>query len=142
MATHFAFKDPKTVASIAEGLLKAGLPGESSGYYKIFEENVLTGKEIEELVFGRKVSGSSLKSGDQWVIERTQEGKANLKRKEGSYVGKSWVENDMLCDQWNDLYGDLKECCRVYRNPEGTPEKKNEYLWVAGYDIYPFSPVN
>ena len=48
----------------------------------------------------------------------------------------------MLCDQWGKLYGGLKECWPVYRNPEGTAEKKDEYLGVPGYGIYPFSPVD
>jgi amidase len=29
----------------------------------------------------------------------------------------------------------------VYRNPEGTPEKNDEYLGAPSYGIYPFSQI-
>jgi hypothetical protein len=47
----------------------------------------------------------------------------------------------MLCDQWDNLYEGLKDCWVVYRNPEGTPEKNDEYLGAPGYGLYPFSQI-
>jgi hypothetical protein len=35
----------------------------------------------------------------------------------------------------------LKDCWVIYRNPEGTPEKNDEYLGAPGYGIYPFSQI-
>lgn len=54
MATY---KDPQIRERMAEGLLKAGMPGEPNGFYKISKENRLTEKEISQLFFGRKVNG-------------------------------------------------------------------------------------
>jgi len=42
----FPFKDPQVANRLADGLLKAGLPGEPSGYFKIYDKNKLTGEEI------------------------------------------------------------------------------------------------
>jgi hypothetical protein len=135
------FKDPQARERHAEGILKAGMPGEPSGFYKISIEHQLTGKEIRKLFFGRKVTGFDSTTQKQWWVERTKDGKATTRGSDGSDSGKSWIEDDMLCDQWDKLFEGLKDCWIVYRNPEGTHEKKDEYLGAPGYGTYPFSPV-
>ena len=139
--TNFNFKDLQVMERFAEGYVKAGLPGKPSGFYKRSAENRLTGEEIRELFFGRKVTGFTLATGKQWWIERSQEGKATIRDGDNADTGKSWIEEDMLCDQWDNLYENLKDCWVVYRNPEGTPEKNDEYLGAPGYGIYPFSQI-
>lgn len=139
--TNYTLKDLQALERMAEGLIKAGLPGEPSGFYKISKENRLTGNEIRKLFFGRKVVGSNMITGKQWSIERSEDGKATVRDGKESDTGKSWIEEDMLCDQWDNLYEGLKDCWIVYRNPEGTPENNDEYLGAPGYGIYPFSPV-
>lgn len=101
------FRDPEVNERLASGLLKAGLPGEPSEYYKIYEENRLTGKELKELILG-------------------------------SDIGKWWIEGDMLCSKWK-LFDD--SCFPVFRNPDGTPEGKDEFLLINFIDIDPFSSV-
>ncbi|MHA1939499.1 MAG: tetratricopeptide repeat protein [Candidatus Thorarchaeota archaeon] len=137
----FPFRDLQTAERFAEGYVKSGLPGEPSGFYKISQENRLSEKEIRKLFFGRQVTGFTLATGKQWRIERSKDGKATIRDSNRSDTGKSWIEEDMLCDQWDNLYESLKDCWVVYRNPEGTPEKNDEYLGAPGYGIYPFSPV-
>lgn len=137
--TLYPFRDLQVMEHIAEGYVKAGLPGTPSGFYKISAENRLTGEEIKELFFGHKVTGFTLASGKQWWVERGRDGKATILDGDKSDIGKSWVEEDMLCDQWDNLYEGLKDCWVVYRNPEGTREKNDEYLGAPGYGIYPFS---
>ena len=136
-----SFGDLQIAERFAEGYVKAGLPGEPSGFYKISKENRLTEKEIRKLFFGRQVTGFTLATGKQWRIERNNDGKATIRDGDRSDTGKSWIEEDMLCDQWDNLYESLKDCWVVYRNPEGTPEKNDEYLGAPGYGIYPFSPM-
>ena len=134
-------KNPQAMERFAEGLIKAGMPGEPSVFYKISKENRLNGKEIRKLFFGRKVAGSNITTGKQWWVERSKDGKATIQNDDKSDTGKSWIEDDMLCDQWDNLYEGLKDCWVVYRNPEGTPENNDEYLGAPGYGIYPFSQV-
>ena len=139
--SRWPFKDLQISERWVDGYLKAGLPGEPSGFYKISAENRLPGEEIKELFFGRKVTGFTLASGKQWWVERSKDGKATIRSGDDSDTGKSWIEEDMFCDQWDNLYEGLKDCWVVYRNPEGTPEKNDEYLGAPGYGIYPFSQV-
>jgi hypothetical protein len=135
------FKDPKAEKLWADGLLKAGVPGEPGGYYKstIFLEPNLTGKEIKEQIFGRTISGFDICGGKEWSIERTEDGKATIRRDKITDTGKSWIDGDKLCNQWENLYGGYKDCRRVYVNPEGTKEKKDQYIGTAVYGLVPFS---
>jgi len=134
MMYFFPHKDPEVAERFADGLLKAGAWGK---YYKVFEEARLTGEEIRVLVFGRKVAGSD------GIIDRTKDGKATLHRGfSDSENGTSWVEADMLCNQWQTLMKGLKECAPVFRNPEGMPDGLDEYLWITDYKFVPFSPVD
>jgi hypothetical protein len=141
MMTMYPLKDLHVMQRIAESYIKAGLPGEPSGFYKISAENRLTGDEIRELFIGRKMTGFNMVSKKPWWIERSEDGKAVIRDGDKSDTGKSWVEEDMLCDQWDHLYENLKDCWVVYRNPEGTSENTDEFLGAPGYGIYPFSVV-
>ena len=134
------FED-QIIAHMAEGFTKAGLPGEPSGYYKISPENRLAGEELKKLFLGRKVSGLNMITGQQWWIERGKDGKATIRDGDKASNGKSWIEEDMLCDQWDNLYESLPDCWVIYRNPEGKLENQDEYLGAPGYGIYPFSPL-
>jgi hypothetical protein len=133
--------DLQTAERFAEGYVKAGLPGEASSFYKISKENRLTEKKIRKLFFGRKVTGFTLATGSQWWVERSKDGEATIREGNRHDTGKSWIEEGMLCDQWDNLYESLKDCWVVYSNPEGTPEMNNKYLGAPGYGIYPFSLV-
>ena len=44
--------------------------------------------------------------------------------------GQSWIDNDLLCDQWQERYWGRKICYPVFRNPEGSPENKDEYIYI------------
>jgi TolB-like protein/Flp pilus assembly protein TadD len=132
---YFPFKNLEDSDRFAEGLLRAGLPGEPSGYYKASEEHRLTGEEIKELFFGHIQTG--LWAGRPWSISRTREGKAALLLDSKVIArGKSWIEGDMLCQKWEKRYEGLKFYISVFRNPEGTPQEKNEYILLSDWNIY------
>jgi TolB-like protein len=146
----FPFKDPEVADRLADGLLKAGLPGQPSGYFKVSHEHKLTGGEIRSLVFGRTVTGFSPLTRLQWRIHRTEDGKISYQGnwpftvmtpgESGS--GTSWIEGDMLYDQWENIFRGLKYHMAVYRNLDGTPEMKNQYFFVTDFGIFPWSPVD
>ena len=148
------FKDKEVENRFADGLIKAGLPGEADGYYKIYQENKLTGEQIKDLVFDQTVTGFDIVSGKQWWIKRNKDGKATYRGPKGyvtgkvadveetSDTGRSWVEGNRLYNQWANLYGGLEDCFPIYDNPEGMSEKKDEYIGVAVYGFVPFSVVD
>ena len=124
---HYPFKNPEDADRFANGLLKAGLPGKPSGYYKASEDYRLTGEEIKKLFFGHTQTG--LWYGRKWSIKRTIDGRADfILDSKVIASGRSWIEGDMLCNQWEKRYEGLKHYLSVFRNPEGTPQEKNEYI--------------
>ena len=130
----FPFKNPEDADRLADGLLKAGLQGKPSGYYKVSEENRLTGEEIKDLFFGHTQTGLWL--GRPWAISRTREGKAALLLDSKVIAsGRSWIEGDMLCHQWEKRYEGLKYYISIFRNPEGTPQEKNEYILITDWTV-------
>jgi hypothetical protein len=145
---HWPFKDLQVTERFADGLLRAGLPGQPSIYYKISGENRLTGKEIRDLFFGRTVT-SFYRCPDQWdhLEYRTKDGKATWRAApEHPYgqddIGTSWVEGNMLCNQWQMNMFSTKHCMPVFPNPEGKPEMKNEYIGITDFLYVTFSPVD
>jgi TolB-like protein/class 3 adenylate cyclase len=133
---YYPFKSLTDADRFADGLLKAGLPGEPSGYYKVLEENRLTGEEIRDLFFGHTQTG--LWAGKQpWAISRTRDGKASLLiDSKVIQSGKSWIEGDILCHQWKKGWEGLKYYMTVFRNPEGTSQKKDEYIVITDWNMY------
>jgi TolB-like protein/class 3 adenylate cyclase/TPR repeat protein len=67
---HFPFKDPIVAERFLEGLFKAGYPARQFDFYKIYEENRLTGVEVKKIVFGEKVPTSD------GYVRRTKDGQA------------------------------------------------------------------
>ena len=72
------FKNVEVFDRLAEGLVKAGLRGDPSDYYKVVEENKLTGKEIRETFYGHTKTG--ITPWFEWWAEYDKEGNINLKR--------------------------------------------------------------
>jgi hypothetical protein len=159
---YWAFKDFHMANLFAEGLLKAGLPGRPYDYYKVSDEDRLTGEQIKELLFGQTITGIDLWYGMQWWIARTENGEATyrddlsdsergiqdraatlyLRDVAGPDAGKSWINGNMLCEQWKSRIKAQKYCVCIFRNPLGTAENMNEYLLITDWGIYPCSRVN
>ena len=50
--------------------------------------------------------------------------------------GTSRIENDLLCDPWWE-YGDY--CVAIYRNDNGTPDARDEYIFFTLASTFTFS---
>jgi hypothetical protein len=50
--------------------------------------------------------------------------------------GKTRVTNNLLCDPW---YAFGNYCVAIFRNPDGTPEQRNEYIFFTLDGIFIFS---
>jgi adenylate cyclase len=126
---------------LAEGLLKAGLPGKLSDCYPLFEENRLTGDEMRALLFGSTLTGSSL-GGVQWWIERNAEGEITLRGGPfGSDSGETRIEGEMYYTRMQRAWWGIEYSGTIFRNPNGSPERMNEYVSVMDVGIQPFSLV-
>jgi len=130
--SSFLVKDRQVADRYADGLLKAGWIGKPSEYYKIYEENKLTGEEIRNLVLDQELT---IHETDRiYWIDHSKKGRA----KDISRVreGKWWIEDDMLCYQMESgTVKDLNDCGEIYRNPDSLPGSEKQYLYVKDYSI-------
>jgi hypothetical protein len=130
-------KNPEVTERLADGLIKAGMRGKPSGYYKILEENKLTGEEIRKLVFGRETRTDCTNVGVDYV-NRTEDGKF---MHVGYGPGKSRIVDDMLCDKWDSRFKGLEYCGTVFHNPEGSSDTDDEYIYVTDFQFCKLSPM-
>jgi hypothetical protein len=133
------FKDRAVAERYAEGILKAGMPGQPSGYFPTFKENQLTGEKIKALLFGSAITGIDFFIGPWW-IDYKKNGEFFWRGITSSDIGKIRVEGDMICIQYQERWWGLEHCGNVFRNPAGTPEMRNEYFFLGDAE-WEFSPV-
>ena len=53
--------------------------------------------------------------------------------------GKSFVENDQMCFEFEKLYEGIKSCSDYYNNPEGTHNNKSQFIGLNDIMISFFS---
>jgi TolB-like protein len=135
------FKDRLVADRFAEGMVKAGIAGPPSAYFPTYKENQLTGEDIKKLLFGSKITGI-YPDGRQWWVERKKDGETILRGGPGpisSDTGKSWIEGDLLCTQFQKSFWGIEYCLTVFRNPKGTYEGKDEYINCTDFGFSPWS---
>jgi adenylate cyclase len=139
--SYVPFKDLKTSDDFAAGLIKAGLPGQASDYYRITRENRLTGQEIKDLTFGRRMLTVDPGTGSKVEISIAQDGKATLAVEPIGVMdqGTANIEDGMTCIQWNTYNAGLKYCGPCFRNPAGTFENRDQYLSILDIGIMAWS---
>lgn len=133
------YKNSEVFDRWIEGLIKAGLKvkGDPSDYYKVHQENKMTGKEIRELIFGKTMSGKVY--GYPWSVKINKNGECDTTSFLGVYKGKAWISGDALCSQYETRFDGLKSCSDIYKNPEGDKKTLSEYLSLTDYGLLPFS---
>jgi adenylate cyclase len=138
----FPFKDRAVADRFAEGMVKAGIAGPPSEYFPSYKENQLTGEEIKKLLFGSKITGI-MGSGQQWWIERKKDGETTWRGPEpiSSDTGKSRIEGDLICTQFQKNFWGLEYCLTVFRNSRGTYDGKDEYFNCTDFGFAPWSIV-
>jgi hypothetical protein len=120
------------------GLIKAGYKGNLSDYYKVEKENKLNGKEIQDLIFEKTIEGSYYTM--PWSLAINKDGKTEYANKFfGVHQGKSWIEGDTVCNQYESLYDGLKYCSEVYKISEEKNMTTNKYLLLNDFMLSLFS---
>lgn len=139
--SYVPFKDLQTSDDFAAGLIKAGLPGQPSDYYRITRNNQLTEKEIRDLIVGRKMLAVDPDSGSKIQIAIAEDGKATLSVENFGIMDQGTVniEDDITCIQWTVFNAGLKYCGPSFSNPAGTFENRDEYLSILDIGILAWS---
>lgn len=135
MYYFFPFKDYKEFDLFIDGLKKSGFEGNPSDYFKADKKNRLSGQTIKELLFGKTATcfnpaiSSFAEASYRWTVT-------------GDFVyschdaailenGKSRIEGDSICNQFEYLYDGIKVFMDVYYITEGNDGAKNRYLYIG-----------
>lgn len=59
-----------------------------------------------------------------------------------SFSGKTWIEGEELCYQWDGLFYDYKYCSPVFRNIKPSSDTPDDFLLATDWGVYPFSLVD
>ena len=132
------FKNSEDFDRTIEGLIKAGYEGNPTNYYKLKKENKLTGQEISNLIFGKKIEGTYFTI--PWSIDINKGGETEYYNAYyGSHKGKSWIEGDTVCNQYESLFDGLKHCSEIYEISEGDNITSGKHLILYDFMLAPFS---
>jgi len=139
---YWPFEDVKSAERLAKGLLKAGMIDSTRHYYVVSPQNRLRSDQIKALLANKTMIGADRSPyGSEGEFEVTRDQNAQVVSqdfvtyfREGTT--KTRVKNDLLCDPWQ-AFGDY--CVAIYRNPDGTPEQKDEYIFFTLVGVFTFS---
>jgi adenylate cyclase len=133
------FKDRRIGESFAEGLLKAGMPGQLSDYIHVSKEDQITGENLRSFYYPSANIGFT--PFGQWTAEFAEDGAVaiHLPWPPGEDMGKSWLEGNTICRQYKKYAFGKVLCSTTFKNPRGTFEEKNEYIWFSQISLTPFS---
>ena len=140
----YPFRDRAVADRYVDGLLKAGASVHPPGYLPAFKENQLTGEEIRALLFDSTITATAplqISGGFSSEMDFKKNGEFTWRGANSSDIGKSRIEGDMICTQYQKNWWGLEDCATVFRNPSGTPEGKDEYFFESDIGFLTFSPV-
>ena len=128
------FAAPKG-SPLVPGLLRAGIPRFFSA--DDFSDLKLKSGEVESLVFGHRLHGRNLANGVEHGVAVSPDGIALSFGVWGGGAATAKLEGDRLCFERTSTI----TCGTILRNPGGTKELENEYIWFIGGWTVPFSQV-
>lgn len=138
---YWPFQRLETLERLANAFIGAGLTAPLKPYYLATKQYRLTGEQIKALISNKRMIGVDRSVfSDVTEFQVTRDQNAQIVRQ--GYLNyfrdgeKTRIENDLLCDPWRDL-GDY--CVAIYRNPGGSPDVIDEYLFFTLMGTFSFS---
>jgi adenylate cyclase len=136
-ARYSHYKRPQDWQHMIDGLQKAGVPEYAFGFEGDPQHLIKSG-ELEALAKEGAWMGSD-QSGTSFIQQITADGRVVLKNNNTLLVGKAWTDRDMFCVKYQSNMRGQDDCGNVFRNPGGSREQQNEYIWAAAGAIYYFT---
>jgi adenylate cyclase len=135
---HWAHWREEDLECLLDALRMAGMPEWPTGYDTTSWER-LDEAAITALLFGRVWFGRNQNYYGAFVQRTGTSGDVVYGIFGRQWEGKVSVKGDSLCYQIPALLLSRKFCGTVYRNPDGSPEQRNEYVSVDVFDVHHFS---
>jgi tetratricopeptide (TPR) repeat protein len=141
----FPFSDRSVLERLAEGFKLAGVSVGIGGYLPLHEMNKLGGPEIEALLSGTEIEGNEFWTSHAWQRRQTADGAVEYSGRQiqpgvpWKAIGKSWIEDDMLCEEWSGATEPLELCTVIFGIPEGNARNRwGDYVMVTDTGPHPF----
>jgi adenylate cyclase len=128
------YKDRAVFERELADLAQAGLPELPFGYDARAKDR-LTAEEIKALIFGHTLAGHDAKTGAAFTETIAMDGALTASGDVGTATVISLGE-DLICYSWTD-WG--PSCTAVFRNPGGSADRQDEYVWVEAWSEFRFS---
>jgi TolB-like protein/class 3 adenylate cyclase len=135
--SEFPFRNFADTERLLEGLRKAGVPDLPKGVDPNSKDR-LTGAEIKALIYGHLIEGRERETGNAWRRQTAMDGTADTTVGTEALRFVTTIEGDFFC-AWSQRIG--RGCGAMFRNPGGTLENRNEYLFFRPWNSFEFSVV-
>lgn len=132
---HFARNED--LEHMMGALEKAGVPEWPFGF-EPSTENRLDGPALRSITAGQTWTGSDFR-GNRFVQQFTDDGRVAFRGHSSLLTGNFDLQGNLLCVKYPGTLLGREDCGHVYRNPDGSPDQRNQYVRVSIGDVYYFS---
>ena len=101
----YPFRNFEAFDHFMKGLKNAGRDGSITTTIKVNKEYKLTGPEINALMFGKTEATIDIFSFYEEFFHRKENGEVSYQVGDTIKEGISWIENDMLCNKFEEIAG-------------------------------------
>ena len=99
----------------------------------------MNGEEIKALVFGHEFRGRLVETNQPYTRITAADGTATVLIGDTSTQATTQIEGDDVICTFHVIRG--RACAAIFRDPAGTPQAMNEYLWIIPFYHFEFSIV-
>jgi hypothetical protein len=130
------FRNAQDLALIIDALRQAGLPEWPFGF-TADEKDRVNGAALASLIFGHTLQGQLEPGGQPAILQIGKDGNAGFRSMTRMYTAKLYVDQDLLCEQSENMFG-RPDCGPVYRRSGET----EGYTYVNSGKVFHFSAAD
>jgi TolB-like protein/cytochrome c-type biogenesis protein CcmH/NrfG len=131
------FKRPEDLEHYLGALQEAGVPEWPFGFEGRPEDR-LSAHAVKDIAFGRTWSGQ-VNQGTPFIQEIDERGTMAYRSANSFFTGEAFVDAGMLCIRTEVSLLGQDQCGFIYRNPQGSVENQDEYIYINEYSLMKFS---
>jgi adenylate cyclase len=134
---YASFRSAQDLERLLDAMRQAGLPEWPFAFHGD-ESDRLNGEDIARLALGRTWQGRT-GVGESALLQIGRDGKTAFRTPTQIVTGTAFVDQDMLCEQSENVLWGRPRCGPVYRRSHGAGEPAYTYVNASG--IFHFTPV-
>lgn len=133
--SHYRLSDD--LEFLLGALTEAGVPEWPFGFEGQPEDR-LSAHAVKDIAFGRTWSGQ-VNLGTPFIQEIDEHGTLAYRSANSFFTGEAFVDAGMLCIRTEVSLLGQDQCGFIYRNPQGSVENQDEYVYINEFSLMKFS---